>query len=1059
MKVPMWTSLTPRKRKLALWIFGLLLLYALLGFVILPPIIRVVAVKQLSKQLDREVAIQKVKLNPFAFSTTIRGLIIKDKDGEPFVSWDEVYVNFQLSSFLGHAWVFKEISTTRPFVRVQVNKDGTFNFSDLIAKFSTTNAAPAKTESPPLALHVGRLHIGGATAALTDLTPHAPFRRTLGPLDITLDNFRTDPDNKNPYAFSGTTDAGESIAWSGYFYLNPLRSWGELKLFNFELNKYAPLYQDLVRFEIRQGSVALDAKYRFIFSATNYSATMENAAFALRDFKLGEPGDSNNIANLPLLNVTGASVDLQSRQATVNSVLAIDGNLSLKRNKDATIDVLELSQPAEPMTNAPSGILFLLRSVTNAVTLLLHSTNLWTATVNSLAFTNCALHLEDLVNSRPARLDLTDISLAARNISNVPGTNFTAEVALHWNTNGSIKVATTASFLPPTADVQLDLDQLDLGTLDPYLEPKLNLFILGSKIGLHGRIHLRTPKDQLPEVTFHGDDRFDDFRTVDGVMGEDLLKWDSVCMNGIDANLNPETIAVREIAVDGAYARLIIETNRTINLLNALRLTDTNAPATSQTNVALNSGRPFAPSLSPAVGKGGQRPGEGVQGTNASFALPQISIARVVITNTAISFTDRSLKPNVKMAIQQVNGTISGLSSEQLQHAEVNVNAKVDGVGPVAITGTINPFSGTQTNDIKISVKDVDLTPASPYSAKYAGYRIAEGKLNMDLTYEIVGKNLRSKNVITLDQFTFGEKVDSPDATHLPVRLGVAILKDRDGKIVLDVPVEGSLDDPKIRPGKVIARAIENILTKVATSPFSLVGALFGGGGEELGYQDFSVGNADLTTTDKQKLDTLAKALYARPALQLEISGSVDPDGDREGLQRLALDMEIRQKIWTTLRKSQRATNSVEQIVVAPEERSRWVKKIYAEAEANGKITPELISANTNLAAYAASVLPKEVEKGATKLLQSGHTAKEQAAAREAYRTKLVPPPDPLEAVLLATYPVSESDLENLAASRAKAVEAYLLQAGKVEGSRLFLKEDQAAGVRSDGSRVYLQFR
>jgi hypothetical protein len=1043
MKAPIWNSLSPRKRKLALWILGLLLFYALLGFLILPPIIRVVAVKQLSKQLDREVSIRQVKLNPFVLSCTVRGLLIKDKDGEPFVSWDEVYVNFQLSSFFGKAWVFKEISTTRPFVRVQMNKDYTFNFSDLIAKFSSTNAAPAKMESKPLALRVGRLHIGDATAALADFTPREPFKRTLGPLDITLDNFRTDPDNKNPYAFSGTTDAGETISWSGFFYLDPLRSQGELKLFNFTLNKYAPLYQDLVRFEIRDGSIALDTKYRFELNATNRVAAIHDTAFALRDFKLGAHGDSNNIVELPLFDVTGASADLESRQATVGSVLADGAKLFLSRATNNAINVVELSKPAEAATNAPGGILFLLRSVTNAVAMLLNSTNQWSGTVGSVNFTNCALHLEDLVNSRPARLDLSDIALSARNISNIPGTNLTAELSLRWNTNGSIKVATTASFLPPTADLQLDLDRLDLGTLDPYLEPKLNLFILGSQLGLHGQVHLHTPKDQLPEVTFHGDASLDGFHTVDGVMAEDLLKWDSVRITGIDANLNPQTVASREIAVDNAYARLVIETNRTINLLNALRLTNTNAPATNETKVAVVQKSPAPPATS----------------TNTNFELPRISIASVVITNTAVSFTDRSLKPNVNMAIQQVNGTISGLSSEQLQHADVNLSAKVDGVSPVAITGTINPFSGTQTNDVKISVKDVDLTPASPYSGKFAGYRIAEGKLNMDLAYELVGKKLESKNVITLDQFTFGEKVNSPDATHLPVRLAVAILKDREGKIVLDVPIEGSLDDPKFRVGKVVTRAILNILTKVATSPFSLLGALFGGGGEELGWQDFAAGNADLSPVDRQKLDTLVKALYARPALQLEIAGRVDPDGDREGLQRAALDREIRGKIWTTLRESERTTNSVDQIVLAPDERAHWVKKIYYEAVANDKITPQLIAANTNLAAYAASVLPKAVEKGATKLMKSGPTVKEQAAATAAYQTKLVPPPDPMEAVLLATYPIGENDLEKLAASRAKAVRAYLLQSGKVEAARLFLKESQAEGLRSDGSRVYLQFR
>src|SRR5208283_2175676 len=105
----------------------------------------------------------------------------------PFVSWDEVYVNLQLASFFGHTWIFKEISTKKPFVRVQMNADQTFNFSDLITKFST-NAPPAKP-SKPLALRIDRLQIAGATASLADLTTRTPFKRVLGPLDVTLVNF------------------------------------------------------------------------------------------------------------------------------------------------------------------------------------------------------------------------------------------------------------------------------------------------------------------------------------------------------------------------------------------------------------------------------------------------------------------------------------------------------------------------------------------------------------------------------------------------------------------------------------------------------------------------------------------------------------------------------------------------------------------------------------------------------------------------------------------------------------------------------------------------------
>ncbi len=1036
MKVPIWNSLPPRRRKLTRWLFILLAVYTVVGFLILPPIIRSVAAKQLSKQLDRDVTIETIKINPFALSTTVRGLLIKDKDGQPFVSWDEVYVNFQLSSLFTKAWTFKEISTSRPFVHVQMNQDGTFNFADLITKFAGTNDAPKTAASKPLVLHIGRLHIGGAVAAYADFTTREPFKRTLGPLDISLDDFRTDPDNKNPHAFTGTTDAGERIAWSGFFYLNPLRSRGTLTLDKFTLNKYAALYQDLVRFEIRDGSIGVHLNYRFELSATNRVVQVSDTAFALRDFKLGVLGESNNLVELPHVAVTGASVDLETRQATVGDIIVSGANLFVKRDQNQAINFVEVAKPAESATNAPGGILFLLRSVTNVVTMLLQSTNQWSGTVRSVDITNCSLHLEDLVNSRPAKLDLTEIRLLAKNISNLPGTNLTADFSLRWNTNGSIKTLTTASFLPPTAKLQLDLDQLDLGKLDPYLEPKLNLYILGSKVGLHGKINLTTPPDGLPQVTFHGDASLDDFKTVDGEFAEDLLKWDSLRFNGIDANLNPQTVAIKEIVVDNAYARLVIETNHTINLLNALRLT--NAPATNAAIVAT---------------------ADNSTATNAApLPLPQISIGAIIITNTSASFTDRSLTPDVNLTVQQINGTISGISTEQLQHAIVDLGARVDGVGPATITGTINPLNGAQTNTITISLKDMDLTPVSPYAAKFAGYRIAQGKLNLDLAYELVGKNLSSKNVITLDRFTFGEKVESPEATHLPVRLAIAIMKDREGKIILDVPIEGSVDDPQFRIGKVVTRTLMNILSKVATSPFSLLGAAFGGGGEELGYQDFAPGSAMLTDDGKKKLETLLKALHERPALEVEIAGSVDPDGDREGLQRAALDKQIRTKLWLKLRKSEQATNAVDQVVIPPDDRAAWVKKFYNEALADKKITPELIAVDTNLAAYVAQAMPRQsaFEKGASRLMKPMAISSDTAAA-PVYRTKLVPPPDATEALLLATFPINAADLETLAAARAKAVQDYLLQSRQVEAARLFLTATTA--LRREGSRAYLQLR
>ena len=1019
-----------------------MLLYTIAGFFILPPIIRSVAAKQISQQLGRETSIEQVKLNPYALSVAVRGLLIKDKDGEPFVSWDEVYVNFQISSLFSKTWSFKEISLVKPYARVQMNPDRSFNFSDILQKFATNApASEPKKPSAPLLLHIEKLHIAGAAAALTDLTMRHPFKRMVGPLDITLENFRTTPDNRNPYAFTGTTDAGERFSWNGHFYLDPLRSEGELTLDNISLNKYAPLYQDFVKFEIRDGSIGVFARYNFELGDSNHVLTVTNAAFALRNLKVGMPDESNNIVELSHLGVSGVSADLETRHAEVDNISANGGRLAVRRNADNSVNLIAAAQPA-PTDEAPSaGILLLLRSVTNAVTLLLQSTNQWSGMIHNVDINGFALHAEDFVNSRPATLDLDDIAFNAKNISNLSGTNLAADLSLRWNTNGFIKIDTTASFLPPTADVQLTFSNLNFGTLDPYLESKLNFLILNSQLGLDGIVRLRTPSNDLPQVTFQGDVRLDDLRTVDGAMGENLLTWNSLRVSGIHANLQPQTVDIKEIAIDDAYARVIIETNRTINLLTALSPAQTNA--TVETNTVAKT--------------------KTVTATNTASALPQITVGNIVISNATLQFTDRSLSPGVNLSIQQAGGTISGISSTELQRADVSLHALVDNVGPADITGHINPFSGTQTNDIKISVHDVDLTPTSPYAGKYAGYRIARGKLNLDLNYFLVGRKLSSQNVITLDQFTFGEKVNSPDATKLPVRLGIAILKDREGKIVLDVPVEGSLDDPQFRVSKVVMRAIVNILTKVATSPFSLLGAAFGGGGEELSYQDFAPGAATLTDADKQKLDSLVKGLYERPGLNLEIIGSIEPASDRDGLQRLALDQQLRARKWQSLRKSDRASVTPDQITLKPDERAALIKKLYSEALADGKITPALIAGNTNLAAAAAQVKANRprTDKGAIQQLAKNQSTGTSATNSVTPTTisSLPPIADPMEALLTATFPVSDDDLEKLAAARATAIRDYLLATGKVEAQRLFLAETGENGVRKDGSRAYLQFQ
>ncbi|HEY2084295.1 MAG TPA: DUF748 domain-containing protein, partial [Verrucomicrobiae bacterium] len=673
-------------------------------------------------------------------------------------------------------------------------------------------------------------------------------------------------------------------------------------------------------------------------------------------------------ANAPPKAPPGPAKQLAVR---IDHIDVSGATLSLKRGEPATNAIaaaISATTPKAPeTTNTTDAILLLLQSVTNGFAAFSQITNSFAATVGALCVSNCTVQLEDLANPRPARLTLDQIDVNATNLSNLPLTNFTTGLSLRWNTNGTLHSEINASLAPPSVDIHLTFENIELHPLDPYLDSRLSVFIIGSKLGMDGQIRLRVPNGALPDVTFTGDTWLNDFNTVDGVLGEPLLKWDSVHISEINAGLNPPEVTVKTTSVAGFYARLIIETNRTINLLAAMHIPSTNAPANAEASTP----------AAEAKAKKSLLAGNTVIPPSALAQLPlkKFSLGMIIVTNTSANFTDHSVTPNVNMAVNDISGTIAGISSEELQHADVNLHAKVDNVGPVEITGVINPFSKDQTNEIKIAVNDVDLTAVSPYSGKFAGYRIAKGKLSMALTYHLHGRSLKSENVITLDQFTFGEKVNSPDATHLPVKLGIAVLKDRSGKIVLDVPIEGSLDDPQFRLHKVIVRAVWNVVEKAITSPFAVLGAMFGGKGEEIQYQDFAAGSGDLTPASKEKLDVLVKALYERPGLQLEISGSVDTNADTGGLRAALLEKELRAQKWQALRKTDREATTPDQIVVSAEERPVLLKKLYADALSKGLILTTSNAAPGGAPVTQSAVFKKTVERGASQLMSKGTVA------------------------------------------------------------------------------------
>jgi len=325
----------------------------------------------------------------------------------------------------------------------------------------------------------------------------------------------------------------------------------------------------------------------------------------------------------------------------------------------------------------------------------------------------------------------------------------------------------------------------------------------------------------------------------------------------------------------------------------------------------------------------------------------------------------------------------------------------------------VNPFAINPYLDLKAEVKDIELEPFTPYSEKYAGYGIEKGKLSFTVHYTIENRKLEAENRLLLDQLTFGEKVESPTATKLPVLLAVALLKDRNGVIDLNLPIGGSLDDPEFSVGGVILHVLLNLIAKAATSPFALLGAAFGGG-EELSYVEFQPGLATLDDAAIDKLSKVGKALNDRPGLKLDVSGRADPVADREGLKRSLLERAVKaQKVKDLVEKGESAP-SLNQVTVEPSEYEQYLTRAYKEAK-----------------------FPKP--RNIIGLIKD------------------LPVPE-MEKLIITNTEINDEDLLRLAAERAEAVRAYLITTAKVPGDRIFLVspkiEAGKGGGKGSGSRV-----
>ena len=950
-------------------------LYTVGGFWLVPRLVSSNVRETLATRYHREARLGEVTFNPFTWELVANAFAIPDADGAALVSFDRLSVRLGFISAFRLAPEFRSIALDGPRVRLVRRRDGKVNLLDLVPPADPKAESNTAANAPLPRLWIDELAIRGGEATIVDLERSQPLTLAFKPISFTLRNFSTRSEG-NAYALAAKSALGEGLEWHGTFGLAPVASAGSFAVTHVRATTLALIGAEQVPFEVSTGEIDLNGTYQLSEKGETLGLDAHLVELVVRTLGIRARGDSADAVQIPKLAIIDTSLDLGAQTVTVGHVLVEQPRVTAVRSRDGTLSLMRLLPTAAP-TAAPAAA-----SAAPGV-----ATKPWVVSIADVRVTAADLSLEDQTPSGSVSFHLSPVDLAVGGTTLQPDQALTVDLTAVINGTGHASAKGTVVPSPLSARLTVAADSLPLPALQTYADDMTSLVIKSGTASASGTLNL----DASGAIQFDGIAGVDDLNTMDRILEQDFVKWRSVAATDVHVRTQPFGARIREVAVHAPYARLIIGANGITNIKEVLapRAAAADAAAIAQAQATKAASSPTASTASVTLPP---KP--------PKAAVP-VEIGVVRIDGGSMNFADLSIKPNFDTGIQDLAGTIKGLSGRADSRAEIDLTGNVDRYSPVKITGKVNYLSSISHLDLNAKFSNLELTNLSPYSGRFAGYAIERGKMTVDLNYKLEDRQLEAKHKIAIKQLQLGEKVDSPEATSLPVKLAIALLKDRNGVIDLDLPVSGSLDDPKFAIAPLIWKVIVNLFEKAVTSPFALLGSLFGGG-EEISFVEFPAGGSAIDAATQGKLQALVQALDARPALNVDVPMIVQPDADRAALATSRWHDGLVSRARARLGAHASDPGAVDRLLATPKDYRALLEDAYREGFGHKPDVPKAATA------------------------PDAGTADAQAIAW-------------LESELKGRISVSQDDLDELGETRANNVQAALLTGTGIDPGRVFL--------------------
>jgi uncharacterized protein involved in outer membrane biogenesis len=988
--------------------------YLLAGWYAVPRLLRHAADGWAADTLHKPIHIGDIRFDPIHFTLDVQDLAIPEGP-RPMLAAEHIHVRFSILSLLHGPYTFDEVRLERPMVRAIVRADRSLNLGELAPK--------SKSEkSGGRAVRIGTFAIVRGQAIYADDSLPGRPETVLTPVAFTLKDFQTDAAAGGAFSFRGKSELGEGLTWFGNLSTAPLHSNGRLQMTALRAQTIgaflgpaspAVLQDGLLNFATAydlhagQGGLKLDLtgadldlsalKAKAISGLpADLAAAIDHAhvrldraglalggrqgpavqavlpSFTVEGLSVAAPGQPVRIKSVAL---SGISLDTAARRLTAGGLTVDGAELRVRREADGRLSLASLmpkaAAPAAPAATA--------------------QTPPWSVHLGSFALRKAVLQLDDSAVAPATHFALSPIDLTVTDLDS----DLSKPVGLHFAARvDGATVTASGSAIPAksSGDFKVALTGLQLQPLLPYAPRLRDVDLTSGQVSASGELSLRGA--DASAITFNGQAAIDNVSVSQPSTKGLLTSWDALKMEGL--RYGAKGVTVEHAVLTKPVGRVVVMPDGTLNLAAVAGSAGSQSPPAA-TTPAKSSAPPAAPAAMP------------------------IAVKKLDINGGTMEFADLSIDPNFQAPIQALQGSLSNISTKPDSIVDIDLTGQViDQYSPATIKGSMDLSGFDRQTDMRLTFSNIELPLFDPYSGKYAGYAIAKGKLTTELSYKIDHRMLKADHHVVIDQLQWGAATDSKQKAPIPVRLATALLKDKNGVIDLDVPVTGSMDDPKFKVWPIIWQIVRNTLEKAAAAPFRMIGGLFAGA-DKAEFVDFEPGSAGLPPDAGQALGALGKALAQRHELGIDVPAGPGLAADATALANQRLD----QALLAQKAKPQTAAE------LAPDERLARLKALYKTQFHSNPVFPPPAPPATGQTAPA-KVPPQQRKADELAWLQDR---------------------------LRPAYTPSAGELQALGAARARAVRDALLAESGVDPTQVFVTPQDTASAEGGRTRLVLKLQ